>query len=136
MNKHAFTLRSHGTLAALGATIMLSILLVVPVAHAQAPAAEATGGASSPATPSSAAPAQAKHDDFRLGAHAELDLGILLAMKQGAAFAGGVVWGPFRAGMSYATFLSNKSFGGTPARRPHKRPSLPSLHTRSSFVFG
>jgi hypothetical protein len=50
----------------------------------------------------------------RLGAHAELDLGLLLAAKQGAAFAGGAVWGPFRAGLSYATFLSNSTFGGTP----------------------
>ena len=49
-----------------------------------------------------------------LGAHAELDLGTLIALKQGAAFSGGVVYGPFRAGMSYATFLSNGSFGGTP----------------------
>jgi hypothetical protein len=51
---------------------------------------------------------------YHLGAHAELDVGALIALKQGAAFAGGVVYGPFRAGMSYATFLSNKSFGGTP----------------------
>ena len=51
---------------------------------------------------------------YRLGAHAEIDLGTLLVLKQGAAFAGGVVWGPFRAGLSYATFLSNGSFGGTP----------------------
>lgn len=51
---------------------------------------------------------------YRLGAHAQLDLGILFAMRQGAAFSGGVVWGPFRAGLSYATFLSNSAFGGTP----------------------
>jgi hypothetical protein len=51
---------------------------------------------------------------YHLGAHAELDVGTLIALKQAAAFAGGVVYGPFRAGMSYATFLSNKSFGGTP----------------------
>ena len=51
---------------------------------------------------------------FPWGAHAELDLGVLLALKQGAAFGGGVVYGPFRAGMSYATFLSNSSFGGVP----------------------
>lgn len=51
---------------------------------------------------------------YRLGVHAELDVGALIALKQGAAFAGGVVYGPFRAGLSYATFLSNKSFGGTP----------------------
>lgn len=51
---------------------------------------------------------------FRLGAHAEVDLGILLALSQGTGLAAGVVWGPFRAGMSYASFLSNKDFGGTP----------------------
>jgi hypothetical protein len=51
---------------------------------------------------------------YRLGAHAELDLGLLLFLRQAAGFAGGVVWGPFRAGLSYATFLSNSSFGGTP----------------------
>ena len=64
--------------------------------------------------PAAPAPAAAKPDAFRWGAHAELDVGALLALKQGAAFAGGVVYGPFRAGMSYATFLSNKSFGGAP----------------------
>ena len=51
---------------------------------------------------------------YHLGAHAEIDAGVLIALRQGAAFAGGVVWGPFRAGLSYATFLSNGSFGGTP----------------------
>lgn len=51
---------------------------------------------------------------YHLGAHAELDLGVLIALEQGAAIAGGVVYGPFRAGMSYATFLSNSSFGGAP----------------------
>jgi hypothetical protein len=51
---------------------------------------------------------------YRLGAHAEIDLGTLIALKQGAGFAAGAVFGPFRAGLSYATFLSNKSFGGTP----------------------
>lgn len=59
-----------------------------------------------------AAPARA--DEPHLGAHAELDVGTLIALKQAAAFSGGVVYGPFRAGMSYATFLSNGSFGGTP----------------------
>lgn len=51
---------------------------------------------------------------WKWGAHAELDLGTLFFLRQGAAFAGGVVHGPFRAGMSYATFLSNSTFGGTP----------------------
>jgi hypothetical protein len=56
----------------------------------------------------------ARADEPRLGAHAEVDLGILIAAKQGTAIGGGVVYGPFRAGMSYATFLSNSTFGGTP----------------------
>jgi hypothetical protein len=55
-----------------------------------------------------------RKEGYRLGAYAALDVGILAVMKQGAAFAGGAVWGPFRAGLSYATFLSNESFGGTP----------------------
>lgn len=50
----------------------------------------------------------------KLGAHFELDLGVLIFLRQSAAFAGGVVYGPFRAGLSYATFLSNSSFGGAP----------------------
>jgi len=56
----------------------------------------------------------ARTPGYHLGAHAELDAGVLIAMSQGAAFAGGVVWGPFRAGLSYATFLSNPRFGGVP----------------------
>lgn len=55
-----------------------------------------------------------KKHDWHLGAHAELDVGAMIALRQSAALAGGVVYGPFRAGISYATFLSNKSFGGTP----------------------
>jgi hypothetical protein len=51
---------------------------------------------------------------YRLGAYADLDVGLMAVMKQSAGVAGGVVWGPFRAGMSYSTFLSNKSFGGVP----------------------
>jgi hypothetical protein len=58
---------------------------------------------------------EAPPPSYRLGAHAELDVGMLVALRQAAGFAGGVVWGPFRAGLSYATFLSNSSFGGTPA---------------------
>lgn len=53
-------------------------------------------------------------DAYHLGAHAEIDIGILAALRQGTAIAGGVVWGPFRAGLSYASFLSNDDFGGTP----------------------
>jgi hypothetical protein len=50
----------------------------------------------------------------KLGAHFEVDLGLMAIMPQSAGLAGGVVWGPFRAGISYATFKSNSSFGGTP----------------------
>ena len=62
-----------------------------------------------PATAPAAAPKQ-----YRLGAHAEVDLGLMLAFRQSGAFAAGVVYGPFRAGLSYATFLSNSTFGGAP----------------------
>ena len=51
---------------------------------------------------------------YKLGAHFEVDLGLMAIMPQSAGLAGGVVWGPFRAGLSYATFKSNSSFGGTP----------------------
>lgn len=47
-------------------------------------------------------------------AHAEVDVGILAFLKQGTAIAGGVTYGPFRAGLSYASFLSNPSLGGVP----------------------
>jgi hypothetical protein len=51
---------------------------------------------------------------YRLGAHFEVDLGLMAFLSQAAGMSGGVVWGPFRAGLSYATFKSNSSFGGTP----------------------
>ncbi len=35
-------------------------------------------------------------------------------LEQGNAIAGGVTYGPFRAGLSYASFLSNPSLGGVP----------------------
>jgi hypothetical protein len=51
---------------------------------------------------------------YRLGAYAEADAGLMLVMKQAAGLQAGVVWGPFRAGLSYTTFLSNAAFGGVP----------------------
>ena len=51
---------------------------------------------------------------YRLGAHFEVDLGLMAVLPQSAGMSGGAVWGPFRAGLSYATFKSNSSFGGTP----------------------
>ncbi len=48
------------------------------------------------------------------GAYAELDLGILVFLKQGTAVSAGASYGPFRAGLSYASFLSNPSLGGVP----------------------
>lgn len=83
-------------------------------------AASAASAQSAQRAPTLEAPAALRGSEaarpapYHLGAYASLDVGILLAMKQGAAIAGGVVWGPFRAGLSYATFLSNASFGGTP----------------------
>jgi hypothetical protein len=87
-------------LRALGTSLLVATALAAAPAHAQSEAAPA--------------PTEAKRPAFRLGAHAELDLGILFVMQQGAGFAGGAVWGPFRAGLSYATFLSNPSLGGVP----------------------
>ncbi len=54
------------------------------------------------------------NDQPHLGAHAEVDVGVLVALRQGAALGGGVTYGPFRAGLSYATFLSNPTLGGVP----------------------
>lgn len=88
----------------LSAGSLAASLLVAAGASAQTPATAATAErAEAPAPPA-----------YHLGAHAELDVGTLLALKQAAAFSGGVVYGPFRAGLSYATFLSNKSLGGVP----------------------
>ena len=91
------------------ALVLVATVALATVAAAPALAQPAEPGAQ-PAEPGSQPAAPGPH----LGAHAELDVGVLAALKQGAAFAGGVVYGPFRAGLSYATFLSNKSFGGTP----------------------
>lgn len=67
--------------------------------------------ADTPAVTTAAAPAD---DGYHLGAHAEVDLGLLAFLRQGTAIAGGVTYGPFRAGVSYASFLSNGSLGGVP----------------------
>jgi hypothetical protein len=107
MNKHRNLNLFRVALLTLGAPIMLSTLLVALPAHAQS-VAEAQ------AAPQPPPPVPSTNTGYRLGAHAELDVGALIFLRQGAAFAGGVVYGPFRAGLSYATFLSNSSFGGTP----------------------
>jgi hypothetical protein len=87
-------------------------LSLTPRLHALPASAEVDSPQTSPhtATPAVTAP----ETKFRWGAHAETDLGVLIALRQGASLAAGAVWGPFRAGASYASFLSNKSFGGTP----------------------
>ncbi|HEY0469595.1 MAG TPA: hypothetical protein VGC79_35640 [Polyangiaceae bacterium] len=67
--------------------------------------------------PAAAAPAAATapvSDRYRLGAYAEVDVGILIFLRQGTGIAGGAKFGPFRAGLSYASFLSNPSLGGVP----------------------
>lgn len=74
----------------------------------------AVGSAATPVTATSDEATSTSVAEYHLGAHAEVDLGILAALRQGTAIAGGVVWGPFRAGLSYASFLSNNDFGGTP----------------------
>lgn len=53
-------------------------------------------------------------DRPHLGANVEVDAGLMAVMRQSGAVSGGVVYGPFRAGLSYATFLSNAALGGTP----------------------
>lgn len=83
-----------------------------PAAPSAAHSAATLAAGSAPSAPAS--PPATATAPYHLGAHAEIDLGTLLVLKQGAAFAGGIVWGPFRAGLSYATFLSNGSFGGVP----------------------
>src|SRR5262249_1057907 len=106
MNKHRNNTPSLAVLYALGAPIMLATLLAASSANAQSTAPqESAENAEEPA---------ARAPKYRLGGDGELELGILLFMKEGAAFSGGVVYGPFRAGLSYATFLSNSSFGGAP----------------------
>jgi hypothetical protein len=83
-----------------GLLLTLSLLTLSTVAAAETPAVTTT-----------AAPAE---DGYHLGAHAEIDLGILAFLRQGTAIAGGVTYGPFRAGASYASFLSNGPLGGVP----------------------
>lgn len=87
--------------------LLLSSLLAMP---ATVVAAEPTAVVPAAAAPAPAAPTEG----YRLGAHAEVDLGILAFLRQGTALAGGVTYGPFRAGLSYASFLSNASLGGVP----------------------
>lgn len=84
---------------------LVAALLVAPSALAEPARAGSAPVADAPP------PAYKPH---RLGAHAEVDLGLLLVLKQGSGLAAGAVWGPFRAGLSYSTFLSDKKFGGTP----------------------
>jgi len=111
MNQHALRPLRLSRLI-LGATVALSALSFALPAVAQS----ASGESPAEAAPATAvpAPAPAAAPGYRLGAHFELDVGVLLALRQSAAFAGGVVYGPFRASLSYATFLSNSSFGGVP----------------------
>ncbi len=102
--------------------MLSSALIVLParadVAPVSAPVAPADPVApSAPAAPADVASkpmSEPAKKNYRLGAHFELDVGVLIFLRQSAAFAGGVVYGPFRAGLSYATFLSNSSFGGAP----------------------
>ena|GEM_PF-7072484 len=84
-----------------------TVALAQPVAAApadQAPSLNSTAVPPTTPTPADrAAPTVASTasttDGYRLGAHAEIDLGILAFLKQGTAIAGGVTYGPFRAGL-------------------------------------
>ncbi|WP_224372863.1 hypothetical protein [Hyalangium versicolor] len=84
--------------------LLFAVSLSLWASTAQAEPAESVAAETSP-------PA---HDGFRFGAYAEVDLGVLAFLRQGTAIAGGVTYGPFRAGLSYASFLSNPSLGGVP----------------------
>lgn len=90
------------------ATTLAALAAGAPPAHAADPAP--ASGEAAALTAGTPAPTP-----YHLGAHAEVDVGLMAVMKQSAGISGGVVYGPFRAGLSYATFLSNASFGGTPA---------------------
>jgi hypothetical protein len=87
---------------------------VAILGHLWSSAGDAIAAESAPPTTTPASDFSSIEPRSRFGAYAEMDLGVLIALRQGAAFAGGVVTGPFRFGLSYATFLSNKGFGGTP----------------------
>lgn len=91
------------------ALVTSTVALFLTLALVAAAPARAETPAPAPEATAAAGPA------FRLGAYADLDAGLMLIMKQSAGLAGGVVWGPFRAGLSYATFLSNAALGGVPA---------------------
>lgn len=89
----------------LTAALALATLAVAAPARAEGPAAP---------SPTAVATAPAPTAPYHLGAHFEVDAGLMIALRQAAGFSGGVVYGPFRAGLSYATFKSNAKFGGTP----------------------
>jgi len=97
-----------------GGAIALSALFVAPAALAGTEPTNTLAPQLAPEVAQQPALPQAPGSPYKLGAHAELDLGLLAFLRQSAGFAGGAVFGPFRAGLSYATFLSNGSFGGTP----------------------
>jgi hypothetical protein len=112
MNQRRFSALSQAVRSLLAAAFALSTSLVALPALAEvAPVAPPAAPADEAAQPATAVPTT---NAYQLGAHFELDVGVLLALRQSAAFAGGVVYGPFRAGLSYATFLSNASLGGVP----------------------
>jgi hypothetical protein len=97
------------------ATHTLPLVLALCTLPSLAAAAATPGAAVSVPSPNDAPTAEPATDErWQLGAHAEVDLGILLFLDQGTAIAGGVTYGPFRAGLSYASFLSNPSLGGVP----------------------
>lgn len=72
---------------------------------------------------------------LRLGAHFEVDAGILVVMRQGTAILGGATLGPWRVSLGYASFLSNSAFGGTPAGFTMRVNSIVSVNA-AYFLFG
>ncbi len=94
--------------------LSLALLALSLLAPTLATADTAPTTETAPAPSLTAPPAMPTSEGYHLGAHAEVDLGLLAFLRQGTAIAGGVTYGPFRAGVSYASFLSNASLGGVP----------------------
>jgi len=95
------------------ALLLVPFLLTVSAAAAAAPPDSSITSAAA-LDPSATATTEPETGGYHVGAHAEVDLGILAFLQQGTAIAGGITYGPFRAGLSYASFLSNPSLGGVP----------------------
>ncbi len=114
MNQRRFAAPSKAARPVLAAAFVLATSFCALPALANAAAAAPAAPAEAAPEPPPAPTAEPATKPDRLGAYFELDVGVLIALRQSAAFAGGAVYGPFLLGLSYATFLSNPSLGGVP----------------------